>query len=310
MIKFNNLTLTIFSIILFGIVGNSQQLISANWGDTLTIGLTVFRGNVQWESSIDGENWNALNGETNDSITIENVNFQTRWFRAKIVEGTCLPIYSDLIQVLVTPAPSICPKTITDVDGNIYSVVEIFGQCWMQSNLRTSRYRDQSVIPNITEDGIWDSQTEGAWCNYSNNPDYDSVYGKLYNWYAAVDERGICPLGWHVPTLSEFQQLVDSLGGETIAGGLMKSTTPDWESPNSEATNASGFTALPAGRRGFFSTDFDGLGVQAEFWTSSESSQTTDDDAFFIKLQKWSGDVYYFDYFAYWGISIRCKMDD
>lgn len=300
----------IFSLILFALTTFSlsaqQEVIALE--DTLVIELAPFRGQAQWQKSADSETWIDIANATDDSLIVF-IDFELSYFRAIITEGQCLPDTSQFIKVFVVQ-PSLCPKTISDVEGNIYPVIEIAGQCWMQTNLKTGVYRDQSVIPNIIEDGIWDSQTEGAWCNYSNNPEYDSVYGKLYNWYAAVDKRGICPLGWHVPTLSEFQQLVDSLGGDTIAGSLMKSTTPDWESPNSEVTNASGFTALPAGRRGFFSTDFDGLGVQAEFWTSSESSQTTGDDAFFIKLQKWSGDVYYFDYFAYWGISIRCKMDD
>jgi uncharacterized protein (TIGR02145 family) len=308
--KIGTFILIACSVLLFGISGNAQQLISANWGDTLTLGLSAYRGNIQWESSLDGENWSTLTGETNDSITIENLNFQTRWFRAQIVEGTCLPVYSDYIQVLVSPAPGVCPLTITDVDGNIYSVVEIAGQCWMQSNLRTSRYRDQSIIPNIIEDALWDSQSEGAWCHYNNNANYDSAYGKLDNWYAAVDARGLCPLGWHVPTLSEFQALVDSLGGVNVAGGSLKSTTPDWESPNEGATNASGFTALPAGRRGYVLSDFDGLGLQAEFWTSTESTQQIGDDAYFVKVQKWSGEVYYFDYLSYWGVSVRCKMDE
>lgn len=303
----------IFAIFLYCGVKNfahAQQLITANWGDTLSINLAAHRGNVQWESADDGNNWIAMMDQTNDTLTIPNLNFQSRWFRAQINEGSCLPVYSEEIQVLISLAPGICPLTISDVDGNLYSVVEIAGQCWMKSNLRTSRYRDLSPIPNITEDEIWDSQTEGAWCNYDNNTEYDSLYGKLYNWHTVTDARGLCPLGWHVPTLEEFQQLVDSLGGEEIAGGLMKSTTSDWDDPNNEATNASGFTALPAGRRGYLDVDFDGLGVQAEFWTASPSNLTIGDDAYFVKLQKWSGDVYFFDYLAHWGVSIRCKMDN
>ncbi|NBU72637.1 MAG: hypothetical protein EBS53_14545, partial [Bacteroidetes bacterium] len=112
----------------------------------------------------------------------------------------------------VSPVPSFsCGTTsITDVDGNSYATVQIGTQCWTQSNLRVGKYRDGSSIPNITDNTLW-SQTNtsstGAWCNYNNDANNGTTYGKLYNWYAVNDSRGLCPTGWHVPTDAEWTTL-------------------------------------------------------------------------------------------------------
>jgi len=87
----------------------------------------------------------------------------------------------------------------------------------MAANLRTAHYRDGSTIPNVTEAVDWLQLYSGAWCNYDNDPVNDTLYGKLYNWYAASNPL-ICPLGWHVPTDLEWVTLTDQLGGEAIAG--------------------------------------------------------------------------------------------
>src|SRR5690606_1708196 len=89
--------------------------------------------------------------------------------------------------------------TVADIDGNTYQPVVIGEQVWMAEELRTSRYRDGSIIPNVTDVTGWINLTTGAWCNYDNNSDYDTIYGKLYNWHAAANPN-ICPQGWHVPT--------------------------------------------------------------------------------------------------------------
>ena len=153
----------------------------------------------------------------------------------------------------------------------------ICDQTWMVRNLDVSTYRNGDPIPQVTDPAAWAALTTGAWCYYFNDPAYGPIYGKLYNWYAVTDPRGLAPIGWHVPTEPEWVTLVDCLGGEYIAGGKLKEIgTTHWFDPNIGATNETGFTALPGNIRqntGDFSpssnTPF--LGIFGFWWTTSEN---------------------------------------
>jgi uncharacterized protein (TIGR02145 family) len=150
----------------------------------------------------------------------------------------------------------------------------------MAENLRTTRYRDGSSILLVQDNTLW-SQLGPAWCVYGNNSDNASIYGHLYNWYTATS-LGLCPLGWHVPADSEWQQLEIILGvpfGELAqtgyrgevqnVGGRMK-TTELWFAPNTGATNESGFFGRPGGAR--YGGDwgiFDLLGFNGNWWSAS-----------------------------------------
>jgi uncharacterized protein (TIGR02145 family) len=139
---------------------------------------------------------------------------------------------------------------LTDICGNNYPSIIIGQQEWMKKNLDVCKYRNGDVIPQVQDPSQWASLTTGAWCYYQNNTANGSIYGKLYNYYAVNDTRGLSPLGWHIPTDSEWTTLVTKLGGQPLAGGKLKETgTSHWNSPNSEATNESGFSALPGGIR-------------------------------------------------------------
>lgn len=158
---------------------------------------------------------------------------------------------------------------ITDFDGNVYQTVSNCNQTWMKSNLNVSHYRNGDVIPQVTNPATWASLTTGAWCYYNNISANGVVYGKLYNWYAVNDPRGLAPLGYHIPTTNEFVELENCLGGAFNAGGNMKETgVLHWISPNISATNSSGFTALPGGS--LFQGSFVLLGSWGNWWTSSE----------------------------------------
>jgi len=172
--------------------------------------------------------------------------------------------------------------TVTDIDENTYETVKIGDQWWISENLKVSRYRNGDSIPHVTDIAEWAELTEGAWSYYENDTTYHDIYGKLYNWYAAVDPRGLCPEGWHVPSEDEWHALETFLGGRSTSQGLMKSirTDPDphprWRKPNEEATNESGFSGLPGGYRradGNFRQPWDGR-VITEFvgswWSSTE----------------------------------------
>jgi len=174
-------------------------------------------------------------------------------------------------RTFVMAAGTVCPNSpnVTDIDGNVYASVQIGNQCWMAENLKTTQNRDGTPIPNVTDGTAWSLLSSGAWCNYDNISDYDAIYGKLYNWYAAANPN-ICPQGWHMPTDAEWTVLTTYLGGDWVAGGKMKATTL-WNVPNTGATNESGFSGLPGGNRFFPNGNFFNLGSYGSWWSASES---------------------------------------
>jgi len=148
-----------------------------------------------------------------------------------------------------------CPATVTDIDGNTYTTVQIGGQCWMAENLQVEHYLNGDIIPAGLSNSAWQSTTGGAAAVYVNVAANKAAYGLLYNWHAVDDARGLCPTGWHEPADGEWTQLTDFLGGTSVAGGAMKTIgtlsagTGLWLSPNADATNSSGFSGLPGGYR-------------------------------------------------------------
>jgi uncharacterized protein (TIGR02145 family) len=161
---------------------------------------------------------------------------------------------------------------VTDIDGNTYPTVKICDQTWMAKNLDVARYRNGDIIPQVTDPTQWANLTTGAWCWYNNDSaTFGSVYGRLYNWYAVNDQRGLAPAGWHVPSDLEWTTLSNCLGGANIAGGKMKEVgTTHWWSPNSGATNSSGFSSLPGGNRDYPSGAFGNIGNNQNLWCSTE----------------------------------------
>jgi uncharacterized protein (TIGR02145 family) len=192
--------------------------------------------------------------------------------------------------------------TISDIDGNSYATIRIGTQCWMQSNLKVSKYRDGYNIPNITDINQWSLTNTGAWCNYNNALGNGTTYGKLYNWYAVNNSRGLCPTGWHVPSDQEWTTLENDLGSS--AGGKLKSTT-GWNSPNAGATNSSGFNALPGGYRGN-NGGFDSVGYNGYWWSSSGAGSGS---AWFRTLFYYYANVYRDDFDQRAGFSVRCARD-
>lgn len=161
---------------------------------------------------------------------------------------------------------------LKDVDGNTYKTVIIGDQVWMAENLRTTKYQDGTPIPYVSNSDTWANLKTGAYCFFMNNATNGSIYGPLYNFYAVVDNRKLSPAGWHVPTDGEWKILQDFLGGEKVAGGKLKETgTAHWSSPNDQADNSSGFTALPGSWRGSGGAFYYNVGAGAMFWTSTLS---------------------------------------
>lgn len=173
-----------------------------------------------------------------------------------------------------------CGDSITDIDGNVYSTVSINGQCWTTQNLRVSTYNDGTSIETITDQTDWVNTTTGAWAYYNNDITIGPAHGKLYNWFA-VENNTLCPDGWHIPSMSEWNSLVNSLGGSTSAGAAMKSTN-GWNNSPDNATNSSGLSVTASGNRDIFG-GFLGLGENVWFYGATEDP---DDDtrAFWLKV--------------------------
>jgi len=196
---------------------------------------------------------------------------------------------------------------ISDIDGNAYLVVKIVNMVWMAENLKVTHYRNGDVIPIETDNTAWSSLTTGAYCNYDNDINNATTFGHLYNWYAATDSRNIAPTGWHVPTDVEWQTLINYLGGNDIAGGKMKETgLTYWESPNTGATNISGFSALPGGSR-YGNGIYGQIGTYG-WWGSVTESNINEIWTWglcydYSSVSRWSGGKRY-------GFSIRCVMDN
>jgi uncharacterized protein (TIGR02145 family) len=182
-------------------------------------------------------------------------------------------------------------QTITDIDGNNYNTVQLGFQVWMNENLKTTRYSDGA---------------SAAWKYYNNDESNNTIYGKLYDGWTALDPRGICPTGWHVPSDSEWTTLTTYLGGGNVAGGKMKSMgLAYWSSPNTAATNESGFSALPGGFHNHI-VAFNYFGTQAYFWSSSGLVANS---AWFRVLDYNTGNIYRNGDNNGYGLSIRCLKD-
>src|SRR4029078_12512714 len=149
-----------------------------------------------------------------------------------------------LILVISCKKDNETPATVTDIDGNVYHTVTIGTQVWMVENLKTTKYRNGDLIGTTipaTLDISSESTPKYQWA-YKGEESNVATYGRLYTWYAVADSRNVCPTGWHVPSDAEWTTLTTYLGGESVAGGKLKENgTVHWESPNTGATNESGF---------------------------------------------------------------------
>lgn len=197
-------------------------------------------------------------------------------------------------------------STAIDIDGNLYNIIGIGDQIWMKENLKTTKYSDGTLIPNITNDLEWKNLSSGAYSWYNQDISYKNDYGALYNSYAVLDSRKLCPSGWHVPTDAELTILTDYLNGETIAGGKLKEAgTTHWLSPNTGAENSSNFLALPGSNRDYNGT-FANIGKVGYWWSSSQADIYT----------LWGRSMYYNNSSIYrapfdknFGFSVRCIKD-
>lgn len=192
---------------------------------------------------------------------------------------------------------------VTDKDGNTYKTVTIGSQEWMAENLNVEHYRNGDKIPQVQNKDEWKKLTTGAWCYYESSTENGKTYGKLYNWYAVNDSRGLAPDGWHIPSDAEWTALIDFLGGNKDAGEKMKSTEL-WENIK-WATNESGFSAIPGG----YCDDsyrFKFLGKQSCFWSSTSNNTVA---SWIRELHNNIKDVKRDTFSKKYGLSVRCIKD-
>jgi TonB family protein len=185
--------------------------------------------------------------------------------------------------------------------------VTIGTQVWMTKNLDVATFRNGDPIPEAKTDEEWESAGElkqPAWCYYDNDPANGAKYGKLYNWFAVNDKRGLAPVGYHVPSDAEWTKLTNFLGGEEVAGTKMKSKS-EWKEVGN-GTNESGFSGLPSGYRGFSGT-FYYVGYFGFWWSSTEYSTY---DAWYRHVNYDYGLVYGGFNLKPFGFSVRCISGD
>lgn len=203
--------------------------------------------------------------------------------------------------------PDVTYGTMTDKDGNIYKTVTIGTQTWMAENLRTTKYNDGTDIPVVTDKNEWTTLTTGAYCNYNNTTNTDTIgtYGRLYNWYA-VNTGKLAPAGWHVPSDAEWSALFDYLEGTSVAGGKLKETgTTHWLAPNEGATNETGFTAVPSGSRDGNGA-FGNIGRNGYWWSTIEDGT---DNACYLPIRYNLSSMSSLYLNKENGFSVRCVKD-
>jgi len=190
---------------------------------------------------------------------------------------------------------------VTPPSGNLPGTIAIGSQVWADKNLDVSTYRNGDPIPQVQDSIVWSNLTTGAWCYYNGDAGLGTIYGKIYNWYAVNDSRGLAPLGYHVASDAEWTTLTNYLGGDTIAGGKLKALTL-WQAPNLGATNSSGFTALPAGFRNNIGNCYN-ITYDGYFWTSTEFNSAQAWDRYLWNERK---DINRYSLNKQYGLTVRC----
>ena len=189
-----------------------------------------------------------------------------------------------------------------------FPTVKIGNQQWMSKNLDVDCYANGDPIPQVQKPEEWKNLETGAWCYYNNDPENGKSFGKLYNWYAVNDPRGLAPKGWKIPSDEEWTILIDNLGGIFVAGTKMKNTSGWADGTNGNkgnSTSESGFSGLPGGNRDYDGTFFS-IGNNGYWWSSTEDSTN---NAWTRNLDYYNGDAGRNDYNKAVGFSVRCLRD-
>ena len=283
---------------LIGIVASTTQ-INLSWTDNSTneTGFKIERKTGTGNYAVVGTTAADIN-TFNDTGLTASTTYSYRVYSFNV--GGNSPTYTNELTLTTNSNNS-----VTDVDGNIYPLVTICNQTWTKSNLNVSHYRNGDIIPEVTSSTAWASLTTGAWCYYANMSSNGVTYGKLYNWFALNDPRGLAPSGYHIPTSTEWTTLITCLGGNTVAGDALKEAGTGHWIYSSTATNSSGFTGLPGGFRdysGSFNAPSPTLTYCASWWSISEKT-------YVMYYNRSSVDMSTSNQSRIMGCSVRCVKD-
>jgi uncharacterized protein (TIGR02145 family) len=210
--------------------------------------------------------------------------------------------------------PNILYDTLSDIDGNVYKTVSIGNQIWMAENLRTTRFRNGKIIPEISDWIKWEN-ANSAYCIYNNVKSVEviSVYGRLYNYHVVVDTNGIAPFGWHVASVGDWLTLFDFLGNYSVSGyKLMEAGSYHWNHSDSDiiSINNFGFTCIPSGGR-FDTAIFKELAYKAFYWSKNNDLNNLR-DYYYIQLNRngflYINNLYY--HYPRFGLAIRLVKDN
>ena len=271
-------------------------------------------GNVKEYNLEDIENMQFIHSNLSYSMLIykkgesQSINYDIRQIDSIWFENN--------LEMKMLKRENLITYNISDIDSiffvfNECDEIQIGNQIWMCKNLDVSHYRNGDSIPEVQDPTAWENLTTGVWCYYKNDQANGEIYGKLYNWYAVNDPRGLAPVGWHVPTDEEWTELVNYLGGSSVAGGKLKATGTIeggdglWRSPNEGATNEIGFSALPGGYR-YNDGSYSSLGTTCTWWSATESTAA---GAWNRSLFYYHNNVGRYYYGKGHGFSVRCVRD-
>jgi uncharacterized protein (TIGR02145 family) len=290
-------------------ITDTSALIS--WNVTNDGGSAILETGIYWGTEANpkenGTKLAAGTGPGQSSVSITGLSHSTIYY----VTSYALNDEGESIgnEILFLTAILSDTSSISDIDGNTYRTIKLWDQWWMAENLKVTKYTDGTPIPTETDNTAWGNLTNPGYCWYNNDSAINAEsYGALYNWYT-VNTGNLCPTGWHVPADSEWTTLIEKLGGEKSAGGRLKEAgTAHWTSPNTGATNESGFTALPGGYRDY-SGIFNGISGRGGWWTASESEYSPLNDARNRTIDYTGVNVRNRSDSKKYGFSVRCVKD-
>lgn len=193
-----------------------------------------------------------------------------REIKLKPINYKTMKINLFILSFLMLNMFSVYSQTVTDTDGNVYNTVSIGNQVWLGENLKVTKFNNQDPISLVLDDTQWSTQTQAAYCYYQGDLTNTNDYGNLYNWYVVNNSKNVCPTGYHVPSITEWEELITFLGGNAVAGGKLKEIGfTHWLDPNTGADNSSGFTLLPSGWRANNNGFYESLSYMAYVWSST-----------------------------------------
>ena len=310
--------------------GTSWMHMNISLGSVPFVAPTIITSNINSITSTSAVSGGNISSDGGSVVTARGVCWDislnpTTALSTKTIDGTGVGIYASNITGLLPNTSYHVRAYATNAVGTSYGAdssfltpqavanlpnVTICSQIWMSKNLDISNYRNGDVIPKVTDPGVWANLTTGAWCWLNNDSaTYAATYGKLYNWYAVNDPRGLAPQGWHVPTEDEWTTLATCLGGFTVAGGKMKEAgLSHWLSPNTYGDYSSGFTGLPGGYLNVNGI-FYGYGTNGYWWSATPDTSTSSAASVYFFLSSTSRSLLKTFNNNQFGYSVRCVKD-